>query len=439
MTNTRELAVNGGSRVVPERAHRTWPELLHEDREAVLRVLDRVVLAGANAPEITAFQKEYAAYLGVDYCLAVNSGTAALHCAAAAVGLQPGDEVIVPAYTFIASAYGMAHQGAVPAFCDVDPRTYNLDPAKIEERITDRTRAILAVHIHGLPADMDGILGVGARRGLPVIEDAAQAHGVRYHGRRTGTIGACSAASLNVSKNLSAGEGGVFATNDPDAFAAARRLSVFGEDLVPLDVRSFWSHGLGWNYRNQELSCALARTQLRRLDGFNETAERNGARLTTGLSDVPGMAPPYVPDDCGCVYWKYMVQLDPDELGFDGPASELRDRVLVALQAEGVDAMVWQPQPVPAQPAFRRALRPWHARVDQEPLREWDPGEFPVASRLVDCSLSLVSERHPLFVQDEELVDLYVEAVHKVFANLDAVLSMPFTPIKRVRELVAQR
>ena len=349
--------------------------------------------------------------------------------------MQPGDEVIVPAYTFVASAMAMLHHGAIPVFCDVDRRTYNLDPAKIEERLTDRTKAILAVHIHGQSADMDEIMEIAARHRLKVIEDVAQAHGGEYRGRKLGTIGDCAGTSLNQSKNLSAGEGGLFLTDEDDALKTARRLSVFGEDLVPLEARAFWSHGVGWNYRNQELSSAFARSQLARLDGYNARAESNGKLLTEGLDSIDGVVPPYVAPDRSCSFWKYMIQLDADELGYAGPVNELRDRVLVALQAEGVAAMVWQPQPIPAQPAFRTDLRPWQPNHAGEALRPWNPAEYPVASRLVDVSLSLGNEATPLYVQEPSLMERYVEAVAKVVGNIEQVLDAPFTPIERVKEI----
>jgi perosamine synthetase len=435
MATTEQLALTGGPPIVPEGSHHTWPEILDDDRTAVLRVLDRGIFAGANSPEITSLQEEYAAYVGVRHSLAVNTGTAALHCCAVALGLRPGDEVIVPAYTFVASAMALLHHGAIPVFCDVDARTYNLDPARIAERLTGRTKAIMAVHIHGLPADMDEIMNVARNHGLAVIEDVAQAHGGVYRGRNVGTIGDCAGTSLNQSKNLSAGEGGMFLTDDELAFKAARRLSVFGEDLVPLEARAFWSHGVGWNYRNQELSCALARTQLRRLDGYNERAQANGALLSEALAGVNGVTPPHVPEDRTCSYWKYMIQLDTERLGYTGRPAALRDRVLRALQAEGVEAMVWQPQPIPAQPVFRKPMRPWQAADAGERLRPWDPAEYPVASRLVDRSLALGTESRPLYVQQPSLMERYAEAVKKVVGNLDAVLDAPFEPIRRIAEL----
>lgn len=421
MTASEGLAVFGGPQAVHAAPHRSWPDLRGVDRDAVNAVLDRGIIWGPDAPEITALQEEWANYVGVEHCLALNSGTAALHCCAAAVGLRPGDEVIVPAFSFVATAMAVVHQGAVPVFCDIDPDTYNLDPALIEDRITERTKAVMPVHIHGLPADMDEIAVIADRHGLAVIEDAAQAHGAEYRGRRVGSVAACAAFSLNATKNLCGGEGGLFVTDDAEQLRIARRLSIFGEDLPPGDARDgrlYRSHGIGFNYRYQELSAALARSQLRRLDDYNATAQANAATLTDGLRGIRGVTPPHVPDDRRSVFHKYRIRLEPAELGHDGPPARLRDWVVDALRAEGVEAVLWQPQPMPAQPAFRRPLEPWHPGHDGEPLRPWDPAEYPQASRLLECSLVLGSQRHPLFVQDRELMTRYVDAVTKVVEHL---------------------
>jgi dTDP-4-amino-4,6-dideoxygalactose transaminase len=412
--------------------HRSWPDLRQEDRDAIQRVLDRGVLCGANAPEITALQREWAEYVGVEHCLALNTGTAALHCACAAVGIGPGDEVIVPAFTFIATAMAVVHQGATPVFADIDRRTYDLDPARIEERISERTRAIMPVHLHGLPADMEEIRAIASRHGLAVIEDAAQSHGATYGGVRTGALADCAGFSLNATKNLCGGEGGFFVTDDDEQIKAARRLSVFGEDVNPTgpgEFRRYWSHGIGWNYRSQELACALTRTQLARLDEYNETAQANAAVLNEGLARLPGVLPPHVPDDRTSVWHKYRLRLDPAALGWNGTGAELRDRLVRALRAEGAEAVLWQVSPLPAYPAFRRALRPWLAADEGEELGPWDPAEYPAAVDVLDNSLILGSENRPLFVQDESLMARYVETFEQVLANLDAIAAQPFEPV----------
>jgi perosamine synthetase len=430
MTDT--LAILGGPPTLATDRHNRWPELTDADRDAVARVIESGIINGARAPQISALEQEWAEYVDAEYCISVNNGTSALHCCAAAADLAPGDEVIVPALTFIATAMAMIHQGATPVFCDIDPVTYNLAPERIEERITDRTRAIVPVHLQGLPADMDAIQEIARKHDLAVIEDAAQAHGAEYRGRRVGPIGDSGAFSLNSSKGLPGGEGGLFVTNDEDAYLAARRLTMFGEDVPVLEAgqfRAYWSEGVGWNYRNQELPAALARTQLARLDRFNTTVQANAEHLTAHLNGVPGLTPPAVPADCRSVYHKYRVRIDPDALGYDGPVTELRDRIIHALRAEGVEAVVWQVFPLPALPVFRRPLTTWHASRAATTLGEWDPAEFPAAAVALDETFLIGSETMPLYVQERVVMELYTQAIDKVMAGLDDLQILPHRPI----------
>ncbi len=427
-----ELAIRGGPPAVSARHDRRWPEILDADREAVMRALNSGRLSGCNAPEVAGLEDDYADYLGVSHALALNSGTAALHCCAAAVGLEAGDEVLVPAFTFMASAMAVCHQGAVPVFCDVEPERFNLDPARVEERITPRTRAIMVVHLHGMPADMDEIVGIAAKHGLEVIEDTAQAHGAIYRGRTVGTIGKCAGTSLQETKNLSGGDGGLFVTDDDLCYAVASRLRIFGEDIFePAYGRYYWSHGIGWNYRNHELSAALARSQLRRLDDYNSTASGNAERLTARIRGVRGLRAPLEPEDRRSIWYAYRVTLDPDDLGYDGEAIELRDRVMRALDAEGVPVMIWQDFALPAHPVFRRAIRTWHPTHDSEPLREWDPHEYPVSQRIADLSFVIGSPSSPMAVLSTEIVEQYADALEKVISGLESLLEMPYDPIPR--------
>jgi dTDP-4-amino-4,6-dideoxygalactose transaminase len=415
-------------------AHRRWPRITAADRAALERVLDRGELWGPNAPEVTALQEEWADYVGARFCLLTNSGTAALHCAVVAAGVRPGDEVIVPAFSFVATAMAVLHQGAVPVFCDIDPATHAIDPRAIAERIGPRTRAIMPVHVHGLPADMDAIGALARHHGLAVIEDAAQAHGATYRGQKAGSLGDCAAFSLNGSKHLSAGEGGLFVTSDERALVAARRLAIFGEDTPPTgpgQYRAYWSHGVGWNYRSHELTAALARTGLRRLDDYNEAAQRNAAILSAGLAQLPSVEPPHIPPDRTCVFYRYRIRIDPDRLGFRGPPIELRDRLLWALQAEGVAASLWQLQPLPAQPVFRRSrFAAWQPDADAEPLKPWDPSEFPEATRLLESSIVLGTATEPIFNQPAELMERYLEAFEKVLGDPGALFSAEYRAVE---------
>jgi dTDP-4-amino-4,6-dideoxygalactose transaminase len=427
---SRKLAILGGDRVVPEGSHGLWPDIQQSDREAVMGVLDRGILTGGGSVEAPGFAREYGAYVGARHCLAFNAGTAALHACTVAAGLQPGDEVIVPAFTYVASAMAVALHGARPVFADVELDTFLLDASRVEERITERTKAIMAVHLHGLPCDMDALREIAQRRGLKLIEDISQAHGAHYGERVVGSLGDLAGGSLNATKNLPGGEGGMFLTDDDDAVVTARRLRYLGEDPLAEDPelgRRYWSFGLGYNYRPQELPFAFARSQLKRLDGYNAVAQRNAEILTQGLRELPGIVPPTVPEGREHVWYLYRALLDPAAVGWSGEPTELRDRVMAALAAEGVNTMLWQHHPLPAFTAFRAAqIRPWVAGAEPQELRPWDPAEYPVATRVGRQTFIVGNGATPLAAQSEELMRLYVEAFRKVFSQLDELAAMEF-------------
>ncbi len=434
MTRTMAPAFLGGTPTVDPGAHTAWPILDETDRAAVMGVIESGNLTGLGAPQGVAVEREFGEFVGTRFCLAMNAGSHALHACAVAANLSAGSEFVVPAFTYGASAMGPALQGATPVFCDVLPTTYNLDPASVEERITERTRAIVVVHLHGMPADMDAITAIAERHGLTIIEDFAQAQGSTYHGRNVGTFGLCSATSLNATKNLPAGEGGFFVTDDEQSEVVARRLRYLGEDMLgsePSEGREYWSWALGWNYRLPEIPAAIARSQLRRLPAYNERARENAGILTDGLSEVPGIVPPMEPEGCRSVYYAYRIRVDADELGWSRTPGELRDRLVRALQAEGLRAGLWQHHPLPAQPAFRRRLQPWHPSNDAEPLTAWDPGEFPIASQVADETLLLGAGTAPWAAQSNQLAHRYVEAVARVVDAIDELARAELDPIPR--------
>ncbi|HEY3416424.1 MAG TPA: DegT/DnrJ/EryC1/StrS family aminotransferase, partial [Armatimonadota bacterium] len=181
------LAINGGTPVLQRSDYLNWPIITADDRRLINEVLDSGIVAGGTAPQVSALEKEWAAYIGTKHCLTTCSGTAALHMSLAACGVGPGDEVITSAFTFLASASCALHQNAIPVFADIDPRTYTIDPVSLEAAITERTKAIIPVHIQGLAADMDPIMAIAKKHNLFVIEDACQAHGALYKGTKVGS------------------------------------------------------------------------------------------------------------------------------------------------------------------------------------------------------------------------------------------------------------
>ena len=322
-----KLAIGGGTPILKREDYRNWPVMTDDDRRLVNEVLDSGIVAGATGPQAMALQKEWAEFIGAKHCLTTCSGTAALHMALAAAGVEPGDEVLVPAYTFLASASCVLHQMAIPVFVDIEPRTYTIDPAKIEAAITERTKAIIPVHIQGCPADMDPILEIARRHQLHVIEDACQAHGAMYKGRMCGTMGVAGAFSLNNLKNLCGGEGGLFVTNDDDILKKGDLVRYFGDECDEATLRQKYNASiLGYMYRNQELPAALARGQLRHLDELNATRIGNAEYLTRELGKIPGVIPPCCPPDCKHVYWFYAVRFDPQAAGIDADAAAVPHR-----------------------------------------------------------------------------------------------------------------
>jgi dTDP-4-amino-4,6-dideoxygalactose transaminase len=407
---------------VPDRLKRRWPDIRPGDLAAVAAVLERGVLGGVGAPEMTTLESEWAAYVGRDDCLLFNSGTAAIHAALYGIGVGSGDEVITTSYTFAGTWQPILHQGAVPVFVDIDRRSYNLDPRRVEAAITPRTKAIIAVHIGGLPADLDELVAIAERHGLYLIEDACQAHGATYHGRQVGSFGVVGCYSLNSSKILSGGEGGLLVADDPDVLARARRLRVFGEDIPELQKLTGWnfrpytSHSIGWNYRHQEMPAALARSQLQRLPEYIETGQRNAAVLDRRLAEIPGLTPPHVPDDRTSSYYQYRVRLEPNELGLGHvPPTVFRDALGQALMAAGVGVELWHTQPAPAFPVFQER-------------GGYDLADYPEAIAMLDSSLVICEARYPIFVQPLELIEAYAEGIRRTIADPERFLGELATP-----------
>jgi perosamine synthetase len=424
------LAVRGGSPIVPDTLKRRWPDVRAEDKAAVMAVLDRGELTGVYGIEATSLEREWAERIGVRHAVLFNSGTAAIHAALAAVGVKAGDEVVTTAFTFSGTFQAILHQAAIPVFVDIDPATYNMDPALIEARITRRTKAILPVHIHGMPCDMDSIMEIANRHSLAVVEDAAQAHLATYKGQYVGTIGHAGAFSLQATKNLSGVEGGLVVSDDDRVAALARRIRTYGEDISAGSDADGWYfrpytvHSVGWNYRSNELSAAFARSQLRRLGEYTETAQRNGRFLGCELSRIPGVVPPHEPPDRTSVFHKYRVRFDLERLGLEISPVVFRDRVMAVLRSEGVDAVLWHVEPVTAFPIFEShegfgGGYPWTLSPGSGVV---DPLDYTRAQELLDSSVILCDEVHPIMVQPLELMEAYVAAFEKVMADPAAIV-----------------
>jgi len=416
-----KLAISGGTPILKREDYKNWPVITEDDRRLVAEVLDSGIVAGGTGPQVVALQKEFAEFIGAKHCLTTGSGTAALHMALAAVDVGPGDEVLVPAYTFLATASCVLHQMAIPIFVDIDPRTYTMDPAKIEAAVTERTKAIIPVHIQGCPADMDAIMEIAAKHNLHVIEDACQAHGAMYKGRMCGTIGVAGAFSLNNLKNLCGGEGGLFITNDDDVLKKGDLVRYFGDECDEKTLRQKYNSSiLGYMYRNQELPAALARGQLMHLDEHNATRIRNSEYLSRELGKIPGVIPGFCPPECKHVYWFYAVRFDPKAAGIDVEPRRFRVAVEKALFKEGVLVGQWQVMPTLAQDVFQSMIGvgkryPWAINEAKGITYNYDPNDFPVAQMYCDTYTNVHSIHPP---NGLELNEKVVAGFRKVFDNL---------------------
>lgn len=437
MTSAR-LALTGGEKTVPDGMIKYWPWVTPEDREAMIRVIDSgrywLGMTPPSGPEIHGLERDWAGYVGAKYCIALSSGTSAIHTAVVAAGIEAGDEVIVPAYTYIASASPILYHNGIPIFVDVDPETYNIDPAKIEERITEKTKAIVAVDLHGLPADYDPIRAIAKKHNLKIIEDGSQAQGATYNGVRVGNLGFAAGVSLNGGKNLSGGEGGLFTTNDEEAFDRAHKLHQCGEVARPGEPWQRRYVALGWNYRYNEVMAAFVRSELRRLDSMNETRRRNCEYLRERLQDIPVLVLQKIPSNCTHVYFFFAGCLTPEAVGLKVDRRKFRDTVVEALRAEGIPMMggegVSGPMPLPGHTVFqaRNAYGhgcPWSCPHSRKGV-EYRPEDYPVSMGIVESKICFGHEHGGIAPPNGlDLMGHYVEAFRKVLAdNLEEVAAL---------------
>jgi dTDP-4-amino-4,6-dideoxygalactose transaminase len=327
-----------------------------EIRAAIERVLatQQFVLGREGA----ALEKEIAALCGVADGVGVASGTDALILALRACGVQAGDEVLLPTSTFVATGSAVSALGAAPVFADVRPETYNMDPSGLERRVTPRTRAIIAVHLYGLAADMDPIVAFAKSRKLPLIEDCAQAIGAVYKGRRVGSFGDAACLSFYPTKNLGAyGDAGMVVTNSPELATRLRTLRNHGQ------TAKYLSSEPGWNSRLDEIQAAILRVKLRHLAEWQRARRSHAGEYTRLLEQVPGVMPPHEPDGCEHVYHQYTIRC------------ERRDAFQQHLAARKIGSTVYYPYPL--------HLQPLYAHLGHK------TGDFPHAERAAQEVLSL--------------------------------------------------
>jgi dTDP-4-amino-4,6-dideoxygalactose transaminase len=414
------LAIHGGKPAIPAGTIQPWPPIDDVDREMVLASLEGH--SHTFGPNCTAFQDEFTEWNGNQYAITTNSGTAALHMCVYACGCGAGDEVIVPAYSWSSSATCVLQHNSIPVFVDIDYDTMNVDVHKIEAAITPKTKAILVVHLHGLPVEMEPVLAIAEKHGLKVIEDACQAHGAAYKGRKVGTWGDCAAFSFNQNKSLCSGEGGMFVTDDEDLLKRAQMLWSFGETRTPVESRDYHVYAMGWMYRNNDLTAAFGRAQLAKLDGYLAQQVDNVGALHEGLEGVPGLVLPTVPEGFTHNWYNYVIRFDTKALRGSEDKQTYRDKLVEAIKAEGVPMVVWQRFILPAMTVFQAQNGygqgcPWTCPYAQSV--DYAVAQYPVAQMHCDTHACLVMAlRAP---NGPKVARLLAEGIRKVMENVDQI------------------
>ncbi|MBR4663195.1 MAG: DegT/DnrJ/EryC1/StrS family aminotransferase [Lentisphaeria bacterium] len=432
---SEKLAIYGGTPAVDVSKVVPWPPVNEIDDKLVMQALHARVQS--RGEQNLAFEKEFSEWNGNKFALFTNSGTAALHMCIVGCGIGAGDHVLVTAYSWSSSATCILHHDAIPIFVDIDPETFLIDPDKIEAAITPRTKAIIVVQLHGLCADMDKINAIARKHHLKVIEDACQAHGAMYKGKKAGTLGDCAAFSFNQNKCLSCGEGGMFVTNDQRIYDNAAKLWSFGETARPEQSRDYHAYALGWMYRNNELTAAYGRAQLSKYDYYFNTLRANGEYLLKNLAGTPNLLLPYEPEWAVHNWYNFNLRIDFDKLGVSDPKQQVRfrDAVAVCLKNEGIVASVWQRFILPEMTVFRA----------KNAYGQGYPWSIPGADEGVDYSLEkfpnalAYSRKHISIVQTLrapnglDIAEQVRQGIEKVFSSFDQI------DVERIEKIVEAR
>ena len=425
----KKLAINGGEKAVTldQTEALKWPQFGDEDFEAVKRVMQMPDYSFYE--EAYRFEEEFKNYSGSKYVLAHNNGTSAIHSALFALGIGPGDEVITPSLTFWASTMQILSCNAIPVFAEVNPETLNIDLQDFEKKITPQTKAIVVVHLCGLPCAIDEIMDIAQKYNIKVIEDAAHSHGAEYKGKKIGTIGDIGCFSFQATKLLPAIEGGLLITDNREYYERAVTLGHY-ERLpgLPEDsrYRKFSHTCFGYKYRIHPLAAAIIRVQLKHLDERNKQRNENHEYLDSELGKIKGIETIKSPPDVKRTYYCYRIKYKSEQLG-----GLEREKFIAALQAEGVEVTTERYELLHLQPIFQEADMwgkgcPWNCQHVKRKVT-YNQGDLPVTEKLHQELLAL-----PTFPQaKKDLLDQYINTFKKVVENVDEVRKIKVTKIEK--------
>lgn len=416
-----KLAFNGGS-PIRTKTFPKHPILGKEEKDQVLEVLESgnistfIASSGENflgGKKIREFEKKFSSKIGTKFGIAFNSATSALHAAVVAIGTKPGEEIIVPPYTFTSTATCALMHNAIPVFSDVTKDTYCLDPLKLENVKTNLTKAVIPVHLFGHACDMDEIILFTKKNNLKIIEDCAQAPGGQYKGKNVGTLGDCSIFSFQESKNMMTGEGGILLTDDEEIATKARLVRNHGEMVAPsLEKRSYTSEILGWGYRMTELEAALGIAQVDKLDYFNEERIKLCNYLSERINKISGLSHKKK-NFVKHVYYLFAFSYDQEIIGIP------RDLFCEALKSEGIPCGAGYVKPLYYSPLYteKRAFAFKHYTGNVK----YEKGICPIAERLNEKEVITIEVcRPPGTFQD---MDDIINSIHKILENKDELLN----------------